>query len=44
MLAAIDLDDLGWLPTLTFWIALAAWTLTFVGLACTLVRGAQLAR
>ena len=42
MLAAIDLDELGWLPTLTFWIALAAWTLTFVGLVFMLVRRAQL--
>jgi tellurite resistance protein TehA-like permease len=44
MLAAIDLDDLGWLPTLTFWIALTAWTLTFAGLVFTLVRRAQPAR
>ena len=44
MLAAIDLDALSWLPTLTFWIALAAWTLTFAGLLFTLVRRAQLAR
>ena len=32
MLAAIDLDDLDWLPKLTLGIALLAWAVTFAGL------------
>lgn len=32
MRTVIQLDALGWLPTVAFWIALVAWTATFLGL------------
>ena len=39
MRGAIDLDSLGWVPGLAFAIALAAWTLTFVGLVHSVATG-----
>ena len=33
MRAALDLGFLGWLPKVTFAVALGAWALTFAGLA-----------
>ena len=35
MRAAIDLQELGWLPKLTLVVAVGAWTLTFAGLVYT---------
>lgn len=37
MRAAVDLEALGWLPFLTLAVALCAWTVTFVGLASTMI-------
>ena len=38
MRAAIDLQELGWLPKLMLVVAAAAWTLTFAGLVFTVLR------
>ncbi len=41
LVLAMHFDFLIWLPQLFFWIALAAWTLAFVGLALDLVQRAR---
>ncbi|MCC6868412.1 MAG: tellurite resistance/C4-dicarboxylate transporter family protein [Burkholderiales bacterium] len=41
LVLAMRFDFLIWVPRLFFWIALAAWTLAFVGLALDLVRRAR---
>jgi tellurite resistance protein TehA-like permease len=41
---AMELDFLFALPHALFWVALAAWTITFCGMLHTLVRGAQTGR
>jgi hypothetical protein len=38
MRAAIDLQELAWLPKLTLVVAAGAWALTFAGLAFTLFQ------